>query len=176
MAPYSLAVNREGGVTTDTKHSMHMFGYPSRSRSRGSIHIRSKDPTDAPVIRPNYLSDAYDRQVTVAMFRMMRRWMRQPALQDVIGDEVLPGSEVDTDDQILDAFRTQGQSGCHACGTARMGVAGAVLDEQLRVRGVAGLRVVDGSIMPTMVSANTNGPIMAIGWRAAELILGNGNS
>jgi choline dehydrogenase len=171
MAPYSLAVNRGGGVTTDASHSMHMFGYPSRSRSRGSIHIRSGNPADGAIIQPNYLSDAYDRQVTVAMFRLMRRWMRQPALQDVVGEEMLPGAAIETDDQILAAFRTNGQAGCHACGTVRMGGDGAVLDEQLRVRGVAGLRVVDGSVMPTMVSANTNGPIMAIGWRAAEIIL-----
>jgi len=79
---------------------------------------------------------------------------------------------METDDEILDGFRTIGQAGYHACGTCRMGdFHDAVLDEKLRVKGVEGLRVVDGSIMPTMVSANTNGPIMASAWRAADLIL-----
>lgn len=170
MAPYSLGFTHKGAVTTDSTHSMHMFGYPLRSRSRGSVHIRSTDPSADALIRPNYLSDPYDRAVTLAMFRLMRRWVRQPALQRIIGEEMLPGPSVEADASILRAFRAKGTAGYHACGTVRMGGDDAVLDPSLRVRGVAALRVVDGSIMPTMVSANTNGPIMAIGWRAAELI------
>jgi len=100
----------------------------------------------------------------------MRRWVRQPALREIIGAEVLPGASVEDDDSILRAFRAKGTAGYHACGTARMGGEDAVVDARLRVRGVSSLRVVDGSIMPTMVSANTNGPIMAMAWRAAELI------
>jgi choline dehydrogenase len=170
MAPYSLGFTHKGAVTTDSTHSMHMFGYPLRSRSRGSVHIRSPDPSAGALIRPNYLSDPYDQRVTLAMFRLMRRWVRQPALQRIIGEEMLPGPSVEADASILRAFRAKGTAGYHACGTARMGGGDAVLDPSLRVRGVCALRVVDGSIMPTMVSANTNGPIMAIGWRAAELI------
>lgn len=170
MAPYSLGFTLKGTVTTDRTHSMHMFGYPLRSRSRGSVHIRSAHPTEDAVIRPNYLSDPYDQQVTVAMFRLMRRWVRQPPLRQIIGAEVLPGSRVESDPSILQAFRANGTAGYHACGTARMGGADAVLDQRLRVRGVSSLRVVDGSMMPTMVSANTNGPILAIAWRAAEII------
>jgi len=176
FAPYSLALTWEEKVTTDSAHSVHMFGYPLRSRSKGSVHIRSADPAQPGVIRPNFLTDPYDQQVTLAMFRMQRRWVRQPALADVIGEETLPGPAVETDQQILDAFRTRGQSGFHACGTTRMGKdERAPLDEKLRVRGVDNLRVVDGGIMPTMVSANTNGPIMAVGFRAAELILQGSN-
>jgi choline dehydrogenase-like flavoprotein len=79
---------------------------------------------------------------------------------------------VQTDEEILDAFARRGQSGYHACGTCRMGVdATAVLDERLRVNGVSGLRVVDLSLFPTMISGNTNGPMMALAWRAADLIL-----
>jgi choline dehydrogenase-like flavoprotein len=170
MAPYSLGFTHKGAVTTDSTHSMHMFGYPLRSRSRGSVHIGSADPSADSLIRPNYLSDPYDQEVTLAMFRLMRRWVRQPALQKIIGKEILPGPNVETDESILRAFRAKGTAGYHACGTARMGGSDAVLDPSLRVRGVSALRVVDGSIMPSMVSANTNGPIMAIGWRAAELI------
>ena len=170
MAPYSLGFTHKGAVTTDSTHSMHMFGYPLRSRSRGSVHIRSSRPSEGAVIRPNYLSDAYDQEVTLAMFRLMRRWVRQTSLQRIIGEEMLPGPSVADDASILRAFRAKGTAGYHACGTARMGGPDAVVDPSLRVRGVSALRVVDGSIMPTMVSANTNGPIMAIGWRAAELI------
>lgn len=170
MAPYSLGFTLKGTVATDSSHSMHMFGYPLRSRSRGSVHIRSARISDGALIRPNYLSDAYDQEVTLAMFRLMRRWVRQPPLAKIIGAEVLPGPGVEDDASILHAFRARGTAGYHACGTARMGGEDAVLDSRLRVRGVTALRVVDGSIMPTMVSANTNGPIMAIGWRAAELI------
>ncbi|WP_044564003.1 GMC oxidoreductase, partial [Azospirillum sp. B4] len=87
------------------------------------------------------------------------------------------GRSLLTDEQILRAFRAQGQAGYHACGTARMGdFNDAVLDARLRVKGVSGLRVMDGSIMPTMVSANTNGPIMAAAWRAAALILEDGRA
>jgi choline dehydrogenase len=170
MAPYSLGFTHKGAVTTDSTHSMHMFGYPLRSRSRGSVHIRSTDPSEGALIRPNYLSDPYDQEVTLAMFRLMRRWVRQPSLQSIIGEEMLPGPSVADDASILRAFRAKGTAGYHACGTARMGGPDAVVDPNLRVRGVSALRVVDGSIMPSMVSANTNGPIMAIGWRAAELI------
>jgi choline dehydrogenase len=170
MAPYSLGFTHKGAVTTDSTHSMHMFGYPLRSRSRGSVHIRSPRPSEGAVIRPNYLSDAYDQEVTLAMFRLMRRWVRQPSLQRIIGEEMLPGPSVADDASILRAFRAKGTAGYHACGTARMGGPDAVVDPNLRVHGVSALRVVDGSIMPSMVSANTNGPIMAIGWRAAELI------
>jgi len=114
--------------------------------------------------------------VTLAMFRLQRRWLRQPALEGIIGAETLPGPEVESDEQVLDTFRTRGQAGLHACGTTRMGTdERAVLDERLRVRGVSNLRVVDGGVMPTMVSANTNGPIMAIGWRASEMILDGSN-
>ncbi len=104
------------------------------------------------------------------MFRLMRRWIREPALQGIVGAEVLPGAGVEDDTSILHAFRAQGSAGYHACGTARMGGDDAVVDAHLRVRGVSSLRVIDGSVMPTMVSANTNGPIMAVAWRAAELI------
>jgi choline dehydrogenase len=89
----------------------------------------------------------------------------------LLTEETQPGRSVETDAEIIDAFRTRGQAGYHACGTVAMGGSDAPLDPQLRVRGVDNLRVVDGSILPTMVSANTNGPIMAMGWRAAQIIL-----
>jgi choline dehydrogenase-like flavoprotein len=173
MGPYSLALNTKGEVATGEGHSMHLFGYPLRSTSSGSISIASGDPTVQATIDPNYLADPYDQAVTLRMFRYIRRWVRQPALEGIVGEETLPGPGLESDEDIIAAFKERGQAGYHACGTCRAGSdPGAVLDGDLRVRGVDGLRVVDGSMMPTMVSSNTNGPIMAVGWRAADLILG----
>jgi choline dehydrogenase-like flavoprotein len=105
------------------------------------------------------------------MQRHLRTLMTQPAIAPMIAGEREPTRSLQTDDEILDGFRRLGQAGCHACGTCRMGdFADAVLDETLAVRGVGGLRVVDGSIMPNIVSANTNGPIMASAWHAADII------
>lgn len=171
MAPYSLGINSQGKVGVGAGHGMHLFGYPLRSRSAGSVMIRSADPAVPPAIRAGYLTDPYDQQVTVAMFRFIRKLMSQPAIAPLITRESKPGPELEKDEDIITAFRTRGQAGYHACGTVAMGGPDAPLDEKLRVRGVGNLRVVDGSIMPTMVSANTNGPIMAIGWREAKLIL-----
>jgi choline dehydrogenase len=110
--------------------------------------------------------------VTIAMSRFIRTWMAQPAIAGMVTDEREPGASIPSDEEILEAFRKHGQASYHACGTCRMGdFDDAVLDERCRVKGASGLRVVDGSIMPTMVSANTNGPIMASAWRAADLIL-----
>lgn len=170
MASYSLGVNADGSVGIGDGHGIHLFGYPLRSRSAGSIRIVSADPAAPASIRPNYLADPYDREVTLAMFRYMRQWMSQPAIAPLIAEERAPGREVESDAQIIAAFRSRGQAGYHACGTVAMGGAAAPLDAHCRVRGVEGLRVVDGSIMPSMVSANTNGPIMALAWRASELI------
>jgi choline dehydrogenase-like flavoprotein len=172
MAPYSLGMNSKGEVATGAGHGIHLFGYPLRSRSEGSVMIAAADPAAPATIQPNYLADPYDQAATVRMFRYIRRWMRQPALAGLIGEETAPGPGVERDDEIIAAFRARGQAGYHACGTCRMGRdEGAVVDGALRVRGVEGLRVVDGSVMPTMVSCNTNGPIIAIAWRAADLIL-----
>jgi choline dehydrogenase len=171
MAPYSFGVNANGEVGINEGHGMHLFGYPLRSRSAGTIMARSADPMAPAIIHPNYLSDPYDQAVTVAMFRYMRRWLAQPAIACLLTEEIAPGPSVETDAEIIDAFRTRGQAGYHACGTVAMGGPDAPLDPQMRVRGIDNLRVVDGSILPTMVSANTNGPIMAMGWRAAQIIL-----
>lgn len=172
LSPAVATPDAKGNLKTDKAHSISLFGYPLRSRSEGRVHIASADPAQAGRIRAGYLTDPYDCAVTVAMHRYLRRLMSQPALSPFIAGEREPTRSLETDEEILAAFRQIGQAGYHACGTCRMGdFDDAVLDEKLRVRGVAGLRVVDGSIMPTMVSANTNAPIMASAWRAAGLIL-----
>jgi len=159
-------------MVADAAHSVTLFGYPLRSRSEGAVSITAADPTAPAKIRAGYLTDPYDCAVTVAMHRYLRDWMSRPAIAPMIAGEREPTRSLQSDDEILSAFRQIGQAGYHACGTCRMGdFHDAVLDEKLRVKGVDGLRVMDGSIMPTMVSANTNGPIMAAAWNAADIIL-----
>lgn len=172
LSPAVATPDAKGNLIPDKAHSISLFGYPLRSRSEGRVHIRSANPLEPARITAGYLTDPYDCSVTVAMHRYLRRLMAQPALSQFIAGEREPTRSLQTDEQILAAFRLWGQAGYHACGTCRMGdFDDAVLDENLRVRGVEGLRVMDGSIMPSMVSANTNAPIMASAWHAADLIL-----
>jgi choline dehydrogenase-like flavoprotein len=172
MTPTAADFDQRGNLVPDARHSFQVFGYPLRSRSEGFVRIASAEPGVPARVQAGYLTDPYDRAVTVAMHRYIRRWLQQPAVAGMVGAEREPTHSLETDDEILDAFRQLGQAGYHACGTCRMGAFNdAVLDSRLRVKGITGLRVVDGSIFPAMVSANTNGPIMAAAWRAAELIL-----
>jgi choline dehydrogenase-like flavoprotein len=144
-----------------------------RPESQGSVMIRSADPAAPPAIRGNFLSAEYDRQLAVHMVRYARRLLYQPPLRKHLVEETFPGLDCRAPEEITDVCRRFGSSGCHFAGTCRMGHDPmAVVDPTLRVRGVSGLRVVDCSIMPTLVSGNTNGPVMAIAWRAADLILG----
>lgn len=174
LAPYSLDFGAASLAFEDFP-GMQIFGYPLRPESLGSIQLRSADPQDPPLIRPNYLATESDRRVSVDMFRFMRRWMAQPPLPPFVGEETLPGDDVQSDEQILSAFAQHGQAGYHATGTCRMGTdARAVLDARLRVRGATGLRVVDLSAFPGIISGNTNGPAMAFAMRAADLIIEDG--
>lgn len=159
------------GPQLESLPGMQMMGYPSQPRSQGSVHITSADPAAAPQIRVNYLTDEYDRQVSIHMFRKMRALIEHPSLADTVGEETVPGPKVQTDDEIMDAFATYSGPGYHACGTARMGNDPmAVVDNRLRVHGVEALRVVDISLFPTQTSQNTGAPAMAVAWRAADII------
>lgn len=145
-------------------------GWPLRPESRGSIMIRSADPLESPLIRPNFLATEEDRRILVGLFRYLRAAFRQSPLAELVAEETLPGVDVESDEDILASSYT-GENGYHATGTCRMGSdAGAVVDPQLRVRGVSGLRVIDASVMPTQVSAGVNAPVMALAWHAAGLI------
>ena len=171
MAPYSLDFSGDS-YKFESFPGVQVFSYVLRPESQGSVMARSANPADMPMIRPNYLAAEADRRSSIGTVRFMRRWLSQAPLAPFLGDETTPGANVESDDEILDAFARLGQSGYHACGTCRMGTdARAVLDERLRVRGVSGLRVADLSFFPTLVSGNTNGPMMALAWRAADLIL-----
>jgi choline dehydrogenase-like flavoprotein len=157
----------------ESEPGMHLFAYTLRPESAGSVSLRSAAPGAPPLIQPRYLATEKDRLCAVNGFRFLRKLMATRPIADLVTAETRPGSEVRSDDEILDAYRRLGQIGHHAAGTCRMGGDGdnkAVLDKRLRVRGVAGLRVCDISAMPELVSGNTNGPAMAMGWRAAEII------
>ena len=155
---------------TDRNPGVTVFSYFVRPESRGSVMARTANPDDPPVIRPNWLGTPGDRETAVAMVRYMRRIMQQPAIKPYIGEETAPGVAIQSDDDILAAFGRYGTSGLHATGTCAMGPNGA-LDERLRVRGIEGLRVIDLSAIPVPMSGNTNAPAMALGWRAADLII-----
>ena len=142
-----------------------------RPESQGSVVIRSADPTAPPAIHANFLSAEYDRQLTVHMVRYARRLLRQAPLRKFLGEETFPGPDCETAEEIINTCQLSGSPGSHFAGTCRMGQDPmAVVDAALRVRGVSALRVIDCSIMPQVVSGNTNGPVMAIAWRAADLI------
>lgn len=140
-------------------------------RSRGRVSIRSADPAEQPQIEPRYLSDELDQKTVVAALKMLREIYRQPAFRSLWSEEVVPGSETATDDELLSFARNAGGTVFHACGTCRMGAdENAVVDPALRVRGIEGLRVADASVMPTITSANTNAASIMIGQKAAEII------
>jgi len=143
-----------------------------RPLSRGSIEIASADPLAQPRITPNYFVEAHDRKVVVAGLRMLRAIYRQPAFRDLWAEEVLPGAGAASEADLFDFVSGKGGTVFHPVGTCRMGEdADAVVDPCLRVNGVAGLRVIDASVMPTMVSANTNAAAIMIGEKGADMIL-----
>jgi len=150
---------------------MGIVGYPLRPTSRGEINIKSTDPNALPVLKPNYYTTAEDRALMIATVALARRYADQPALRQFIEGESYPGPQCLSEAQILDAYDRNGSCGYHAVGSCRMGAdAASVVDPQLRVRGVQGLRVMDTSILPQIPSGNTNGPTMAMAWRAADVI------
>lgn len=145
-----------------------------RPESRGTVRIRTDDARDAPSIQPNYLDTERDRRTTVAGVRFARRVAAAEPMAPLMKREVRPGADAQTDDELLEFCREYGQTIFHPSGTAKMGVASdplAVVDERLRVYGTRGLRVVDCSIMPTLVSGNTNVPIVMVAEKASDMIL-----
>lgn len=156
----------------DRKPGISIYGQLLRLTSEGSVHIRGGA---GPAIAPNWLATPDDRKSAVASIRAMRRFMAQPALAGEIAAELLPGADVQSDEDLLESFRSLSTSGLHGIGTCRMGAdEGSVVDPRLRVRGVDGVRVVDCSAMPGPVTGNTNAPAMAFAWRAAAMILEDG--
>ncbi|MGD1877884.1 MAG: GMC family oxidoreductase [Kiloniellaceae bacterium] len=143
-----------------------------RPESRGTIALRSPHASDYPAIHPNYLATVKDQQVTVAGMKMSRAFAATDTLAPLIESELSPGIAAASDEQLLEAARNISQTIYHPVGTCKMGADDtAVVDERLRVRGLEGLRVVDASIMPTLVSGNTNAPTIMIAEKASDMIL-----
>jgi choline dehydrogenase len=142
-----------------------------RPLSRGYVEAKSNDPREAPAINPRYLSEQTDRRAIIGGLRFVRRLFAAPALVQYCGAEILPGAAVETDDELLDYARQKGSTVYHATCTCKMGSDQmAVVDDQLRVHGLEGLRVIDASVMPTVTSTNTNAPTIMIAERGADLI------
>ena len=143
--------------------------YPMRPTSRGTVEIHSRDALEPPSMKPNYLSTDHDRRMMVEGARLVRRLAATRALSPNVLEEYSPGPAARTDEEILDAVRNSGSSGYHPCSTCAIG---SVVDSQLRVRGVEGLRVIDASVMPSVVSGNTNAATIMLAEKGADHILG----
>ncbi|GEP60868.1 GMC family oxidoreductase [Reyranella soli] len=142
-----------------------------RPDSRGSIHIKSATPGVEPAIRPNFLTAQIDRDATVAGMQIARKIVSHPSMEKYIAFENKPGKDVNSYDEWLDFARGNGQTTYHVCGTCKMGSDPmAVVDDRLRVHGIAGLRVIDASIMPTVPSGNTNAPTIMVAEKGADMI------
>jgi choline dehydrogenase len=136
------------------------------------LRIKSADPTAPPEIRINYMSTETDRTTNVEGLKILRKILNAPALKPFVVSEYDPGAKVSTDGELLDYCRERGSTIYHPTSTCRMGNdALAVVDQRLKVRGLEGLRIVDGSIMPDLVSGNTNAPIIMIAEKASDMIL-----
>ena len=142
-----------------------------RPESRGTVHITSDDHRDRPAIKPNFLKEELDRETHVAGLKIARDILERPALDAYRDVEFVPGPDCRTDDELLDHARRVGGTVYHPVGTCKMGNDPmAVVDDRLRVHGIGGLRIVDASIMPRLVSGNTNAPVIMIAEKAADMI------
>ncbi len=169
MTPASFGNRKDRAL--EAKPGMTIAPCQLRPDSRGSIHIESADAFAPPAIRPNFLSEQVDRDTAVAGLEMGRKIMQASALDPYRGEELFPSQELQTYDELLDYARTTGATVYHPVGTCKMGNDPlAVVDSELRVHGVERLRVIDASIMPTLVSGNTNAPTIMIAEKAADLI------
>ncbi len=171
IAPHSLDFVNKMGKSVEPFPGMSLVVYPLRPDSAGSVHISSVDPSAPPETIANHRATALDNRAMIDGLRAARKFVAQPPLRDMIVEETQPGAQYQTDEEILQAFDIYATCGYHTVGTCRMGNdADSVVDPQLRVRGVTGLRVMDTSVMPVMPSGNTQGPTMAMAWRAADVI------
>lgn len=159
-----VKIAKEAGITVIT-HQL-------RPESRGSIHIKSADAGKPPAINFNFLAERIDREVLLSAMRITRQIFAAPAMAWLEPEEFAPGPAAQSDDELLDFVSRTAETTYHPVGTCRMGSDPlAVVDDQLRVHGVAGLRVADASIMPTLTSGNTNAPAIMIGEKAARMVL-----
>jgi choline dehydrogenase-like flavoprotein len=177
IAPFSLKPARMSGQPKDMSvefekaHGMQIFGYQTRPESQGSVMIRSADPAADPEIKSGFFSHENDYALSAKVMAKIRQLADQSPLADLLIEETSPGRQVSTPEQIMKFHSEMGGPVAHPAGTCKMGNDEmAVVDHHLRVRGLQGLRVVDCSIMPTLVSAHTNAATMALAWRGAQII------
>jgi len=159
----------------DDQPGFTIASWQQRPESLGFVKIKSDNPFEAPMIQPNYLEAEEDRKVLIAGMKLARRLMRTEPLAPYFEFEQYPGDHIQTDDELLQIARERGTTTFHVMGSCRMGPSSdptSVVDEKLRVQGIDNLRVVDASIMPTMLSANLNAGAMMIGEKGADMILG----
>lgn len=166
-----LGTGIEAGVEEMPNGGVTLNSCYLRPRSRGTVRLQSADPAAAPLIDPNYLQDPQDREMSIRGLKLTQEILAQEPLKPFVRREHLPGPEVKTDDEYFDHICQHSKTSHHCAGTCRMGSDnGAVVDTQLRFNGIAGLRVVDNSIMPTVISSNTNAAAIMIGEKAADMI------
>ena len=173
FTPASYREGVQGAL--EAEPGMTVASWQQRPDSKGYVRIRSADPFDAPAIQPNYLAEEGDRRVLLAGMKLARRLLASKPLEPFYAREDFPGPEVKTDEELLAAAKQRGTTTFHPAGTCRMGPRsdqGAVVDDQLRLHGLAGLRVIDASIMPTMLSANLNAATLMLADKASDLIRG----
>lgn len=170
-----LVVWKDGARTAEkvTGHGITILACAIRPKSRGEVKLASKDPSVPLIVDPNYLAEEEDWATSVEGLRVIRRVMEAPALASQLTREILPGAAVQTDADFREYITEWGKTDYHPVGTCKMGVDElAVVDPELRVRGLEGLRVIDASIMPAIISGNTQAPAMMIGEKGASLVLG----
>ncbi|MEM7460836.1 MAG: choline dehydrogenase [Pseudomonadota bacterium] len=166
-------LTEDGDMELEKQPGLTIAPCQLRPESRGSVHIKAAAHDQHPSILPNYLHDPLDQQTAIAGLRWARKFAEQDVLSQYIEHEMEPGAELQTDEDLLSFARETGGTIYHPVGTCKMGADGdtmAVVDDQLRVRGVDGLRVIDASVMPRLVSGNTNAPTIAIAEKASDMI------
>ena len=163
----------EGVPKIESGSGVTLNSYTLRPRARGSVTLRSADPRELPVVDPNFLGDPYDLEISIEGIRQSREIMSQSALAKYISKEHFPGRDVRSQAELERYARAFGRTSYHPVGACRMGGdEKSVVDPQLQVRGIEGLRVCDSSVMPRLVSSNTNAPSIMIGEKAADLVRG----
>ena len=169
--PYKVVLNngkrtlgKEPGITCTVNQNL--------PESKGSIHIKSSNPEEYPSIKYNFLSSQLDRDTLIAGVKLIRKLMQSESMKEFCDDEIQPGYEFSSDEQILEFIKNKAETLYHPSGTCKMGFdQNAVVDKNLKVHGIKGLRIADASIMPTLVSGNTNAVCMMIGERCADFII-----
>jgi choline dehydrogenase len=173
---FSTLIPREGErpvLSPDPWSGMSIGLSNCRPTSRGHIRLRSPRPEDHPAITANAFSTNHDVEEMLAAVKFLRRIAAQPSLARLIKEELRPGPKVQSDEELIQDFRSRSGTVYHPSCTCRMGrdAGGAVVDAGLRVHGLGGLRVIDASAFPTIIAGNTNAPAMLMGWKGAEAVL-----